>query len=84
MTPHTHELTHLFDQLGLPSDEKAIEHFLSQNFLRDDQKLHQADFLSCNQKTFIKESWNQDSDWCVPIDQLDTLLRQPRGLLSVN
>ena len=77
MQPHTHKLNHLFEQLGLPSDEKDIDAFLAKHHLKDDEKLHSAWFLSDNQRRFVQEGWKQDSDWCEPIDLLDVLLRSP-------
>ena len=77
MQPTTHEMHHLFDQLGLPSGEADIDKFLSRHHLHDNEHLHHADFFSDQQRAFLKEGWKADADWCVPIDQLSTLLRQP-------
>ena len=77
MQPHTHELHHLFDQLGLPSEDIDIDTFLAGHFLRDHERIFDANFFSEQQRAFLKEGWKADSDWCVPIDQLDLRLRQP-------
>ena len=77
MQPHTHKLHHLFEQLGLPSEEEDIDAFLAKHHLEDHEKLHSAPFFTENQQAFVREGWKQDSDWCEPIDQLDVLLRSP-------
>lgn len=77
MLPNTHELHHLFDQLGLPSEEADIDRFLARHHLQDDERIFQAQFFTPQQQAFLKEGWKADSDWCTPIDQLDLRLRQP-------
>ena len=70
----THSMTALFDQLGLESSETAITSFIQQHQLQQNTTLKEASFWTPAQRQFIEEGWHQDSDWCVWIDQLNTLL----------
>ncbi len=75
MDTSQHTLHTLFDQLGLPSDEGAIDGFLEHHTLAPETRLDQADFWSAGQAQFIREALEEDSDWSEIVDQLDTLLR---------
>ena len=77
MLVSTRELHHLFDQLGLPSEPHDNDDFIRRHSLRDDERLAEACFFTEQQRQFLRESWKQDADWCIPMDQLDVLLRQP-------
>ncbi|WP_216636588.1 DUF2789 domain-containing protein [Endozoicomonas ascidiicola] len=70
-----HNLTNLFQQLGLGKEPREIERFLQQHSLESNTKLEDAQFWNPSQKAFIKEERNQDADWCEAIDELDALLR---------
>ncbi|KGT48752.1 MULTISPECIES: DUF2789 family protein [Acinetobacter] len=70
--PVTLEL--LFEQLGLPADEKAIEEFTRNHQLPAEVILPDADFWSDGQSTFLREHWQQDDEWIVVIDKLNQLL----------
>nr|BFE96308.1 hypothetical protein GCM10020185_68440 [Pseudomonas brassicacearum subsp. brassicacearum] len=50
MEQPSHELKTLFDQLGLPSDDKAIDDFIIAHPLAPEIKLVEADFWSDQQK----------------------------------
>ena len=76
MEVFSHDLAHLFSQLGLDSSTAFIEHFLQTHALEQHQKLAEAPFLLPAQQQFILEAQQQDADWCEVIDQLDTLLRK--------
>jgi hypothetical protein len=69
------ELPDLFTQLGLPNSDLAIARFIKNHSLPEGVPLALADFWTKSQQQFLDESWHQDSDWCVPIDKLDALLR---------
>lgn len=73
MTSNTFE--HLFEQLGLPTDEEAIADFIHTHRLTEGIPLHKAEFWTPAQSQFIKESFVDDSDWVPAIDQLNTALR---------
>ncbi|GAA5524094.1 hypothetical protein Maes01_00647 [Microbulbifer aestuariivivens] len=70
-----HNLNDLFAQLGLASENAAIDEFVAVHHLADDEKLAQATFWSDGQREFLKEAIQEDSDWCAVVDELDTLLR---------
>ncbi|WP_323846805.1 DUF2789 domain-containing protein [Microbulbifer magnicolonia] len=70
-----HNLNDLFAQLGLPSEDAAIEEFLARHHLQGEEKLSRAPFWSDGQREFLEEAILDDSDWCEAVDELDTLLR---------
>lgn len=72
-----HNLTNLFDQLGLPSSERDIEDFIHAHRPLDAKiPLSKAPFWTDGQAQFIKEQIREDADWAVVIDKFDTSLRQ--------
>jgi len=71
-----HTMSTLFDQLGLPSDQAAIERFAATHSPIDgDVRLHQAPFWSKAQSDSLRDEILEDADWAVVIDALDTELR---------
>jgi hypothetical protein len=71
-----HTLNSLFQQLGLPDSQEAIEEFIEKNKGLDKSiHLWEADFWTPSQAAFIHESLEEDSDWTEVIDHLDALLR---------
>ena len=76
MTPHVHSFHELFAQLGLPSDNRSIEHFIDQHPLPDQIALHEAPFWSPVQAAFLREEIHGDADWAELVDQLGAALRQ--------
>ena len=71
-----HNITSLFEQLGLPSSDQAIENFIGTHSPLPAQiKLHQAEFWDLSQKTFLKQMKEEDADWAEIVDQLDAMLR---------
>jgi hypothetical protein len=80
MNSPIHSFSDLFAQLGLPSDELAIQAFIAAHTpLATDMGLADADFWTPAQATFLHESMLQDSDWTVLVDQLSAALRGPAG-----
>ncbi|WP_407331202.1 DUF2789 family protein [Enterovibrio sp. 27052020O] len=71
-----HNLAHLFQQLGLPSDAAAIRTFIDQHSLSNGEHLANAAFWTTSQRQFLEEAKSQDADWVEQIDTLDTLLRK--------
>jgi hypothetical protein len=65
----------LFEQLGLSSNETAIENFIFNNHMGRDIPLDHAAFWNTGQAQFIREALDQDSDWSEVVDQLDAMLR---------
>ncbi|HIF9370801.1 TPA: DUF2789 family protein [Photobacterium damselae] len=76
MEPFSHDISHLFKQLGMQSSQEFIEEFIATHHLSTSEQLSDASFLHPAQKRFIKEAKEQDADWCEVIDQLDALLRK--------
>ncbi|MCO1333637.1 DUF2789 domain-containing protein [Microbulbifer sp. OS29] len=70
-----HTLKDLFSQLGLASEDAQIHEFLVTHFLYRHEKLSAASFWSDGQREFIESAILDDSDWCVAVDELDSLLR---------
>jgi hypothetical protein len=71
-----HTMTALFDQLGLPSDQAAIERFVAAHApIEGGTRLHQASFWSNAQSDFLRDEILDDADWAVVIDGLDADLR---------
>ncbi|AQQ68568.1 hypothetical protein Mag101_13705 [Microbulbifer agarilyticus] len=70
-----HTLNDLFAQLGLGSDNDAIEDFLNSHHLAGEEKLTLATFWSDSQRKFLSDALDEDSDWCEVVDELDVMLR---------
>lgn len=76
METHAHDMTNLFEQLGLSSDEAAIQNFIDAHYpLEAGTKLCDAEFWSQSQGRFLREQIKADADWAVVIDTLDMSLR---------
>ena len=76
MTELMHTFTDLFEQIGLPSDEASIRRFCADHHLAEGSSLPDAPFWTSSQAQFLREQWHADSDWIVPIDQLNSSLRK--------
>ena len=73
-TPHN--LSTLFDQLGLPSNAAAIKTFVHWRRPLDPwTPLHQASWWTASQAEFLLQAIEEDSDWTEQVDALDALLR---------
>ncbi len=72
----SHNLTSLFEQLGLESSPQAINGFVTQHRLYGGENLYEAAFWQPAQRRFLNEALNADADWSEAIDLLDTLLRK--------
>ncbi|QQX79053.1 DUF2789 domain-containing protein [Shewanella sp. KX20019] len=70
------DLEHLFQQLGLESDSKAIELFITKHTIAAGLLIHQAEFWTVSQQHFLAEAIAKDAQWSDLIDHLDTLLRK--------
>lgn len=78
-----YSLQTLFRQLGMEDDWESINAFIgSHRHLSNGIFLHEADFWNQAQATFLAEAIEQDSDWCVLVDRLDTLLRNGADLTA--
>lgn len=74
MEQPSYELTTLFDQLGLPSDDKAIDDFIMAHPLAPEIKLVDADFWEEHQRLLLKEWMRADGEEAVVVDQLNVRL----------
>lgn len=76
MEPPLHTMNNLFAQLGLPSDESAIERFIAAHApLPSGVELAKAPFWSPQQAAFLSEELKEDADWAEIVDQLSARLR---------
>lgn len=70
-----HNMSNLFAQLGQPSDELAITHFIeSRRPLANDVQLHEAAFWTPAQACFLREAILDDADWAEVADELNVEL----------
>ncbi|MBI3131392.1 MAG: DUF2789 domain-containing protein [Acidobacteria bacterium] len=77
MESHLPSMTLLFTQLGLPSEPAAIQRFIETHRpLEARLALHEAPFWTASQAEFLKEQLDQDADWAILIDKLDSGLRR--------
>ncbi len=75
MESSTHSLNNLFAQLGLPSEQTAIEHFVKTHSpLATNILLSDAPFWTPAQASFLREEILNDADWAEVIDQLNAKL----------
>ena len=75
MESSIHTLNNLFAQLGLPSDDSAIEDFIkTHQHLAGNLTLSEAPFWSTAQAAFLREEILKDADWAEVIDQLNVRL----------
>lgn len=76
MEKPVHQFTELFDQLGLPAELNAINHFIDIHTpLAPDITLADAPFWTASQAAFLREEILEDADWAEVIDQLNSALR---------
>jgi hypothetical protein len=76
MENQLHTMCNLFAQLGLPSEESAVENFIAAHRpLENDIPLYRAPFWSAMQRDFLKEEIIGDADWSSVIDELNGRLR---------
>ncbi|GLH38995.1 MULTISPECIES: DUF2789 family protein [Pseudomonas fluorescens group] len=69
-------LTTLFEQLGLPSDEASINDFVEAHPLDPDIKLIDADFWTPQQAQLLKEWLRADGEEAVIVDELNVRLHR--------
>jgi hypothetical protein len=76
MQAQQHTMSNLFAQLGLPSEEAAVEDFIATHRpLENGIALYRAPFWSAMQRDFLKEEIIEDADWAAVIDELNGRLR---------
>jgi hypothetical protein len=76
MESPAHNITALFDQLGLNSADAAIDAFVVANKpIAKHIPLYSASCWSVSQAAFLKDAIEQDADWAEVVDHLDAMLR---------
>ena len=71
-----HDVSGLFEQLGLPSAPEQVDDFIaSHRPLAEDIALPDAPFWSASQSAFLRSEWEKDAAWVEAIDQLNARLR---------
>jgi hypothetical protein len=76
MEAPVHHMSHLFAQLGLPSEPGAIDRFIaSHSPLPAAMLLSEAPFWTAGQAAFLREGLLVDADWAEVIDALNGELR---------
>jgi hypothetical protein len=71
-----HTMSNLFAQLGLANDDAAIAQFIKTHQpLPGSVQLHQADFWTASQASFLCEAIRDDADWAEIADELSAELR---------
>jgi len=76
MENEQHEFGELFQQLGLPADGPAIEHFITTHRpLPASLKMADAPFWNESQRALLRQSISEDANWAVLVDQLSVRLR---------
>lgn len=76
MHTSTIAMPELFAQLGMAHSKLAIVRFIKHHHIPEGVRLQAANFWTQSQRQFLKDSLQQDSDWCEIVDRLDVLLRQ--------
>ena len=67
-------MTHLFEQLGLPAGKAEIAAFIDGHQLPEDVRVSEAPFWNDGQRQFIREEWREDADWAIVVDELNEAL----------
>jgi hypothetical protein len=70
-----HSLPRLFEQLGLPAEPHAVEHFIDVHSpLPQAMSLADAPFWNRSQSAFLREELLEDGDWAEVVDELNVRL----------
>jgi len=78
MSQNNPSLADLFKQLGLSAEQIHMERFIERHQLNAHADLAKAIFWTSDQKAFLQEAIEEDSDWAKVVDELANLLiRKP-------
>ena len=78
MNINSRTLEELFEQLGLSSQQIHIERFIEKHQIKPGSVLTDAIYWTREQKAFLIEAKEEDSEWSEVVDQLANLLiRKP-------
>ncbi|WP_447556216.1 DUF2789 domain-containing protein [Vreelandella sp. EE22] len=77
MEQPVHAFSDLFKQLGLPSDNDAIEAFIQEHGpLPDAMPIAEAPCWNEGQSAFLREAIADDADWAEVVGHLDAAMHQ--------
>ena len=74
MSMNTRTLEELFEQLGLSSQKIHMERFIERHQLKPGSVLTEAIYWAPDQKAFLIEAKEANSEWSEAVDQLANLL----------
>jgi len=78
MNLHQPNLTDLFKQLGLSSEELHMNRFIERHQINSHADLLNAIFWTSDQRDFLREAIQEDSEWAEIVDEFANLLiRKP-------
>lgn len=73
-----YDMSSLFAQLGVASDEQSIARFIRTHAPLDGHvRLHEAAFWTSSQANFLREASLDDAEWVVIVDALNSELHEP-------
>lgn len=78
MEAPVHDLSLLFEQLGLKSDSASINAFIANHMLPEHMRVNEAPFWTPAQASMLKEALQVDADWALLVDQLNERLHHTR------
>lgn len=71
-----HSVNALFEQLGMPSSDQAIDQFIAAHRpIPQGVHIHEARFWTTSQANVLKQLKDEDADWAIFVDELDNRLR---------
>lgn len=76
MDTSTHDISTLFEQLGLDGSQSGVTDFVKVHTIPDNMTIDQASFWTDSQRSFLRDSLEVDGDWSETVDQLDAMLRK--------
>ena len=74
MSLNNRTLEELFEQLGLSSQKIHMERFIERHQLKPGSVLTDAIYWAPDQKAFLIEAKEEDSEWSEAVDRLANLL----------
>ena len=74
MSMNNRTLEELFEQLGLSSQKIYMERFIERHQLKPGSILADAIYWTRDQKAFLIEAKEEDSEWSAVVDQLAGML----------
>lgn len=69
-------MSHLFEQLGLDSNDEAIAQFIATHQLSAETKITEASYWAEYQRQLLAEKIKSDGSWAIVVDQLNESLHE--------